>query len=179
MWIAIILAIAALFAAGFLFWASRREQIEVSGLDDLASSARPVDMGAFRNLVDADETEFLRRRLSAPEFRQVQRARSLAAAEYVKNISHNARVLIRLGQSARDARDAELRQAAAEMVRSALEVRMFAMRILVFLYIGSVFPGFGSSQNEILQGYRELTSRATLFARLQRPAFAGRVSAML
>lgn len=179
MWITITLAILALLAAGFLVWISRQHRIELSGIEDLAANTRPVDIEAFRNLVDVDETEFLRRRLPPSDFRKVQRERTLAATEYVRNISHNAKVLIKLGQSARDAQDAELRRVAAEMVQSALSVRMLAMRVLVLLYIDSVFPAFRTSQLEILQDYRELTSRATLFTRLQRPAFAGRVSAML
>ncbi len=175
----VIVAFAALLAALFFVYVSRRHRIEISGIDDLAATTRPVDLEAFRNLVDGEETEFLRRRLKADEFRRIQRERTLAAAEYVSNISHNAKVLIKLGQTARFAQETQIQRAATDMVQIAVAVRMLAMRVLVLLYIDSVFPGFQNSNIEILQRYRELTSCAALFTRLQRPAYAGRVAALL
>jgi hypothetical protein len=179
MTIVIIIVVAALFAALFLVTVSHRRAVAIKDLDDLAGHTRPVDIQAFRNLTDRAETEFLRTRLSWPHFHIVHRERTLAAAEYVRNVAHNASVLMRLGQAARESADPDVARAGADMVQRALMVRMIAMRVLVKLYIQSMIPGMTGSSQEILERYNRLTESATLFTRLQRPAFAGRVSAML
>ena len=70
----------------------------VNGVEDLAGRTRPVDLDAFRNLVDAGEDGFLRANLSRREFRAVQRERTRAAVEYIHNSAHNAACLLRLGR---------------------------------------------------------------------------------
>lgn len=179
MTIVIIIVVAALFAALFLVAVSHRRAVTIKNLDDLAGRTRPVDIEAFRNLTDRAETEFLRTRLSWAHFRMVHRERTLAAAEYVRCVAHNASVLMRLGQAARENADPDVARAAEDMVQRALMVRMIAMRVLVKLYIQSMIPGMSSSSQDVFERYRRLTDSATLFTRLQRPAFAGRVSAML
>jgi hypothetical protein len=68
-------------------------------LAELAGQTRPVDIEAFRNIIDPSEEDFLRANLPASELRAVQRQRLLAAAEYVGNVAHNAALLLRLGQA--------------------------------------------------------------------------------
>ncbi len=50
-------------------------------LDELAARLRPIDVDAFRNLIDEREAEYLRARLSPKEFRSIHRERMLAAVE--------------------------------------------------------------------------------------------------
>ena len=69
-------------------------------LDDLAGKTRPVDLEAFRNLVDPGEEDFLHSNLLPRQFRTVQRERMRAALEYVQNASHNAAFLLRMGEAA-------------------------------------------------------------------------------
>src|ERR1700690_1536060 len=65
----------------------------VNRWEDLAGRTRPVDLDAFRNLVDPGEEDFLRSSLLPPQFRAVQRERMRAALEYVRNTGHNAAYL--------------------------------------------------------------------------------------
>jgi hypothetical protein len=176
--IVIFLLILALVALGLLKLV-RSQRVAVSNLDDLAGHTRAIDMAAFQNLVDPAETDFLRRNLSPVQFRIVQRERTLAAAEYVRRIAHNAAVLVQLGQMARLNPDPQLSESARVMVERAAHVRIVATLVLMKLYARSVVPGFPLAAEDMFRDYRNLTDSAVLFTRLQRPAFAGRVGAML
>jgi hypothetical protein len=176
----IVISVAALAAALFLVRVSRGHAEAISNLEDLSGRTKPVDVEAFRNLLNPAETFFLRQNLDAKAFRMVQRERTLAAAEYVQRIAQNAAVLLRLGQASRAAStDPEVVQAATAIIERALLVRMIAMQALAKLYVQSLFPGIGFSTAEVLDRYLRLTDSTIMLARLQRPAFAGRVGSYL
>jgi hypothetical protein len=63
-------------------------------MDDLAGRTRPVDIDAFRNLVDPKEDGFLRANLRPREFRAIQRERARSAMDYIHNTTHNAAYLL-------------------------------------------------------------------------------------
>ena len=86
---------------------------------------------------------------------------------------------MRLGQVARANPNPQVALAAQAMVERALHVRMVAMLVLVKLYARSLVPGLPLTAEEIFRDYRSLTETALLYTRLQRPAFAGRMGAML
>ena len=167
-----------LVAVGLLVLVRGQRQ-RVTSLDDLTGRTQPVDMRAFQNLISPVETQFLRDSLPPVQFRIVQRQRTLGAAEYVRRISHNAGVLIRLGQLARANPDPQIAAAAHAMVERAAQVRMTSALVLAKLYIYSVLPVLPFGVEDIFGAYGRLTESALLFTRLQRPAFAGRVGAML
>jgi hypothetical protein len=175
----ILITLAALASSIFLVRVSRGHAEAVSSLDELSGRTRPVDIEAFRNLLNPADTLFLRQHLPPKAFRMVQRERTLAAAEYVQRIAQNAAILLRLGQAARSDADPEVAQTATAIVERALLVRIIAMHSLVKLYAQSLLPGVGFSTLEVLERYRRLTDSTIMLARLQRPAFAGRVGAML
>ncbi len=168
-----------LLAALYLLRAARGHNAPIASLDDLTGRSRAVDVEALQNLIDPGETRFLQKALSPAHYRIVQRERTLAAIEYVRNIAHNAGLLIRLGQLALNHPDPRLAQAAQAMVERGLQVRTLAMFALVKLYTRSLIPALPFEADRIFRDYRRLTELAVLFTRLQRPAFAGRLSAML
>lgn len=162
-----------------LFSLVRHHTGPVARLDDLSGQTRAVDVAALQNLIDPAETQFLRNSLPPAQFRIVQRERTLAAIEYVRNIQHNAVLLISLGQLAISHPDPQLAQAAQAMVDRALHIRTLATFAIIKLYAHSIIPALPLQAEDIFRDYRRLTESAVLFTRLQRPAFAGRVSAML
>ena len=174
----IALVLLLLVAFGLLAIA-RGHRHAVSGLDDLSLKTRAVDLAAFQNLIDPAETRFLRSSLKLGEFHAVQRERMLAAAEYAQRIQHNAGVLLQLGQSARLNPDPQVATAAQAMVERAARVRLLSTIVLFKLYAQYVIPSLPFAFERIFQDYQRLTEAAVLFTRLQRPAFAGRVGAML
>src|SRR5438874_8078651 len=95
--------IIALLASALLLlvmvWKLRRHPVEVRSLDDLEGATRPIDLPAFRNLLDPAEEHFLRQRLSAKDFKEVNELRMRAALEYLGRVAHNASLLLQLGES--------------------------------------------------------------------------------
>lgn len=173
------LVLAAMMASLYLVRLSRGHAEAISRLDELEGRTQPVDIEAFRNLVDPLETQYLQTRLPAKIFRKIERERALAAVEYVQRIAHNAAVLVRLAQAARTNPDPEVARAAQAMFRNAVTVRMMSMRALVKLYVQAWLPQLGLSTHDIFEGYRSLRDSAALLVRLQQPAYASRVNSML
>jgi hypothetical protein len=157
----------------------RVHHARIAGLDDLAGQTCPIDLQAFENLTDPAQTEFLRRKLSRKAFISIQRQRNLAALDYVHRIMLNASILTQLGSAALSNPDPEVVQAAQAMVNSALRVRVLATLAFMKLYLESVLPGYTVSAAGVFADYRRLTESAILFTRVQRPAFAGSLNAML
>jgi hypothetical protein len=177
MTLAIVLVIAAALALIFILGValSRSHQISAGH----ARQIQPIDVEAFRILVDPAENDYLRRRLSAADFRQVQRERLRATAAYVQIAGRNAAVLIRLGQTALTASDADTAEAARRLVDNALLLRRNATFALFRIYVALAWPTSGLAAAPILQGYERLNGSAMLLGRLQNPAAPVRISASL
>jgi hypothetical protein len=107
----------------------------------LRQQLQPVDVGAFCNLVNSRDEEYLRANLPGREFRHVQRLRARAAAEYVRRAAANARVMLRIAEVARASADAEAAHKAREVVNSAIRLRVYAFVVLLRLNAEILFPG--------------------------------------
>ena len=145
----------------------------------LATQIRPLDVEAFRNLIDPAEDDYLRRRLPAAEFRIVRRERLRAMAAYVQTAGRNAAILIRVGQSALAASDPATAEAAHRLVDDALLLRRNAAFALIRIYIALAWPNSGLAAEPILQGYEQLNGSAMLLGRLQNPAVPVRIASAL
>ena len=178
MTIAILLVIAAAIALVFILGITVSRSLQISSGSGLAGQIQPVDIEAFRNLVDPAEDEYLRRRLTAADFRVVRRERLRAAAAYVQVAGRNAAVLVRMGQAAMTG-DAQTTEAARRLVDSALLLRRNAAFALLRIYIALVWPNSGFAAVPILRGYERLNGAAMLLGRLQNPAAPVHISAQL
>jgi hypothetical protein len=172
----VLLSLAALL---LLLYAARGQSLPVSKLDDLVGRTKPVDIDAFRNLVDADEEEFLRASLPPHEFSAIRRERLLAAVEYVRCAAHNAAILLRLGEAARSNPDPRIADAGRQLIDSALRLRLYTLLALARLYVGIAIPGLRLSPAGMLESYQRLSGLATRLAVIQNPARAARVAAIL
>src|SRR5580765_3432247 len=105
MTLAIILVVVAVVALILILGVTISRGLQVSGDSTLARKIEPIDVEAFRNLVDPAENAYLRRRLPAAEFRVVQRKRLRATAAYIRVAGRNAAVLVTIGQAAVSADD--------------------------------------------------------------------------
>jgi hypothetical protein len=151
-----IVALAALATVFLLFlsyqvwWQSGDE----SGIEDLS----PVDLVAFRNLTDPSEAQFLRINLSPREFRKVQRIRMRAMAKYISVISKNAASLVVIGRSVSADSDAEVAAIGLDVVRRALELKLWCSLSLLKLNATMVYPNLLSSSSKIAERYLDVTS---------------------
>lgn len=179
MTLAIILAIAAALALLFIFGVTLTRSLQISKGSNLAAKIQPIDVEAFRNLIDPAEDDYLRRHLSASEFRLVRRRRLHAMAAYVQTAGRNAAVLVLMGQGALTAPDAETAEAARRLVDNALLLRRNAAFALIRIYVALAWPNSGLAAVSVLRSYERLNGTAMLLGRLQRPAVPVRISATL
>ncbi|HVI07115.1 MAG TPA: hypothetical protein VND65_02350 [Candidatus Binatia bacterium] len=130
----------------------------------------PVDLEAFRNLMDPREDRYLRRHLRARQFRSVRRERLRAAAAYVRVVAGNASVLVQVGQAAIAAGDPRLSGAAHELVNSALLLRRNTTVALARIYFAIAWPYSEFAAAPVADRYERLSGAAMLLGRLQNPA---------
>jgi hypothetical protein len=146
-------------------------------LDELVGHMRPVDVEAFSNLVDPEEESFLRSNLPGPLFRSIQRERLLAATEYVAAVSHNAAVLLRIGEAARHHVDPTVSEAGQEMANSAARLRLHCSLLSLRLWTAILVPGAGFTSASLVERYQHLSSLSRRLGQLRYPAKVPRVSA--
>ena len=175
--ILIVAAVATMAAAGFAVSRALRPASKAT----LGAQLEPIDVAAFRNLIDPAEDEYLRRHLSAAQFRVTQRARLRARAAYVRVVGRNAAVLIRMGQTALATSDArarnDIREAALRLVNEAALVRRNALFALLRIYADMAWPNRSTATAGILDRYERLSDSAMLLGRLRNPAVPVRVTA--
>jgi hypothetical protein len=177
--LAIVLVIAAALALLFILSVALSRSLQLSAGTNLAAQIQPIDVEAFRNLIDPAEDDYLRRRLPAVEFRVVRRQRLRAMAAYVRTAGRNAAVLVRMGQAALAAGDAPTAEAARRLVDNALLLRRNAAFALLRIYVALAWPNSGLAAEPVLRGYEKLNGSAMLLGRLQNPASPVRISASL
>jgi hypothetical protein len=153
--------------------------LQVSADRSLLGQIQPIDVAAFRNLIDPAEDDYLRRRLPASEFRVVRRERLRAMAAYVQTAGRNAAILVRIGQGALASADPQTSEAGRQLVDNALLLRRNAAFALLRIYVALAWPNSGLAAAPILHGYERLNGSAMLLGRLQNPAVPVRISATL
>ncbi len=138
-------------------------------LDELAAQLKPVDVSAFRNLIDEREEEFLRERLPAPEFKSIARERKLATVEYIWSAAENAAILIRLGEAAKQDSDPAIAAAGEKLIENALRLRLYAFQVVPRLYLGILFPIAGPAPYVVADVYDTITRQVVMLGCLQYP----------
>ena len=167
-----ILVAAALLSAAFMLWVARGRSSNLTRVEELQGRVRPVEIQAFRALMDPAETKFLRARLPHGEFRKIQRERLLAAAKYISCAAQNAAVLIRIGEAARRSPDRSIADAGEKLVNNAIHLRMLSAQALLMLYLEMILPSRHSSLGELAEVYERMTGLVFLLGRLQRRTVA-------
>jgi hypothetical protein len=136
----------------------------------------PIDVQAFRNLIDSAEDEYLRQHLSPPQLRTVRRARLRAMAAYVRLAAYNSTVLMRIGEEALASNNPHTLEAARELVNGALLLRRNTTLALARIYFSLAWPNHGFAAVRIADHYDRLGRSAMLLGRLQNPAQPLRIS---
>lgn len=172
----VIVVLFALALLCFAVWMTRNRVDARGVLQNPGQHLRPVDIEAFRNLIDPAEEDFLRRRLPAADFRRVQRERLGAAKEYIAGAARNAGVLLHLAAAAQQSPDPEVVEMAQRLIDEATQLRLYAFRAIPRIYFAILFPGQGTSLIRVADGYERMTEKMISLGR-QYPA--GKVSAAL
>jgi hypothetical protein len=176
MTLAIIIVLGAFLSLALILWLSASHSLAISHESGLTSQIQPIDVEAFRNLIDPADDEYLRRRLPAGEFRVVRRARLRAIAAYVQAAGKNATILVQIGEAALAVGDPRTQEAARQLVNEALLLRTNSTLVLAKVYVALVWPMVGSIGAPLVDGYAHLNGSAMLLGRLQNPIAPLRVS---
>jgi hypothetical protein len=174
--LAVVLVIAAVVALSIILRLTVKQSLQAKGNTSLAVSIRPIDIEAFRNLIDPAEDEYLGRRLPAAQFRAVRRERLRATAAYVQIVASNAAVLVRAGEAAVASGDPRFTAAAHQLVNDALLLRRNATLALLRIYLALAWPASGCGAAHVADRYENLSGPAMLLGRLQNPAVPVRLS---
>ena len=177
--ILIVGAVATLASVGFAVSQALRPASKAA----LEAQLEPIDVAAFRNLIDPAEDEYLRQHLSAAQFRLTQRARLRARAAYVRVARRNAIVLNRMAQtalatsSARPTNDVRIRETALRLGNDARLLQRNAEFALLRIIADWAWPHRSTATAGILDRYERLSDSAMLLGRLRNPGLGVRVTA--
>jgi hypothetical protein len=176
--LAIFIVIAAVIALATILSVAVTQSLQVKRSAGLAGAIRPIDIEAFRNLIDPAEDDYLRRRLPPAQFRVVRRERLRAMAAYVLVAGRNAAVLVRVGEAALASGDLRVAGAAQQLVNDALLLRRNTTVALARIYLALAWPNSGFAAVRVVDRYQQLSGAAMLLGRLQNPAVPVRLSAL-
>jgi len=165
MTLAIILALLAVAVPPVLIWMAKGRIWSSRSVERI----QPVDLEAFRNLIDPEEEEFLRVNLPAADFRKIQRERLRAAVEYISCARDNAAVLLHLAEPARRSTEPAVAEAAARLINDAVSLRLYALLVIPKLYVGMVLPGRPVIPVRVADRYEQLTRQVARLG-LRTPA---------
>jgi hypothetical protein len=132
-----------------------------SGHGGESGNLSPVDLDAFRNLIDPQELQFLRENLPPKDFRRIQRIRLRAAAAYISVISKNTGQLVAIGRCASAHPDEEIAAAGVDVVQRALRLKLWCFLSLIELNATMVFPTLLAPSSEIANRYLDVSSMTT------------------
>lgn len=138
-------------------------------VENLDREIHPVDVVAFRNLVDPEEDEFLQTNLAPAEFRAVRRERLRAAVRYVSGAARNAAVLMQMGEAARRSPDPKIAEAGEKLVDSALRLRLAAIQTTARLYVGMILPQTRVAPLSLTESYERMARQVVLLGCLRYP----------
>jgi hypothetical protein len=176
--LAIFLVVSAVLALAVILSVAVSRSLQVKGSSGLGGTIRPIDIDAFRNLINPAEDDYLRRRLPSARFREVRRERLRAMAAYVHVAGRNAAVLVRVGEAALASGDARIAGAARQLVNDALLLRRNATVALARIYLALAWPNSEFAAVRVVDRYEQLSGAAMLLGRLQNPATPVRLSAL-
>jgi len=176
--LAIVIVISAALALATILSVAVSRNLQTSRQSaGLPGVIRPIDIEAFRNLIDPAEDSYLRRRLPPARFRAVRRERLRAMAAYVHAVGSNAAVLVRVGQAALASGDPQLAGAAQQLVNDALLLRRNTALALARIYMALAWPNSEFAAVRVVDRYERLSGTAMLLGRLQNPGVPVRLSA--
>lgn len=164
--ITLIVIALALGAVGLFYVAvrSRRKQSR--------ETVRPVDLKAFRTLLDRDDEMFLKSRLPRARFARLKRERVSVTMRYVGRIANNASIVMRMSEGARLNADPEIAQTAAQIIEMASQVRLQCLVAFAKLSVEFAIPSLQFTPAMLAPEYQKLRENVVRLGKLQSPEMA-------
>lgn len=152
----------ALLALGIVVYVALRSRTRRLDLEKALQAFRSLDIEAFRNLVDADEEEYLRHNLPPKKFRKIKRQRAWAALLYAWEAGEAATALARIGQAVQHSSDPEIAASGVQVAENAFRLRLQTVGVSFRLLTEIVLPGQPARPHPRLVDQYERTAQ-TLF----------------
>ena len=169
MTLAILIVLFSAFALVGFFLLLRGHLFANRSLAELAGGLQPIDINAFRNLIDEREEQFLRDNLTPTQFRRIHRERMRAAIEYIRAAAQNAGILVQLAQAARQSADPAVVAAADNLFENAMRLRLYAVQTVPRLYGSILFPAFSPTGARLADDYDTMRRQMTVLSCMQSP----------
>jgi hypothetical protein len=116
----------------------------------------PVDLKAFRTLMDRDDELFLRASLPRGKFFRLKRERIRVTMGYVKRIGANASAVIRMSEASRLSPMPEVATAAAEVMELAGQIRLQCILAMTKLSLEYAIPSLQFTPAMLAPKYQAL-----------------------
>lgn len=173
----VLLAVSLLLAAAVLGW--RYRSAAVRDWQAALKQLEPVNVRAFRLLIDPGEERFMRRHLSPGDFQRLWSKREKLTALYLSAIAHNAALLLGVAAECAKSQDPDVREAAVALSRTAGTLRIQVLVLSVRLKMRIVFGDQTSRLGDAHAAYERLTEMFTALVKLQEPSGVSRARAAL
>jgi hypothetical protein len=160
----LIVILLALCAMGLFYTAARSRKKRAT------QHIRPIDMKAFHAITSRDDEIFLRRRLPRSEFSLLKRKRIRVTALYVKRMSNNAAIVMRMGEMSRTSANPDVAHLAAQISDTASQIRIQCIVAFVKLSIEFAVPSLQLNPAMLEPSYQALRHNIARLGRLQNAA---------
>lgn len=129
---------------------------------------RSIDIKAFRTLIDRDDENFMRVKLSRrSNFFRFKRQRIRVTWAYVARMSGNAAAVLRLGEAARVSSDPRVSQQAAQAIELATQIRIQCLVAYAKMAAEFAFPSLQLTPTLLESKYESLRDTVAQLASLQ------------
>ncbi|HET9182656.1 MAG TPA: hypothetical protein VFP59_11020 [Candidatus Angelobacter sp.] len=159
--ITLIVIALALGAIGLLFVAVRARKKRAT------QTVRPIDLKAFRTLMDREDEFFLKQRLPRSQFARLKRQRIAVTMRYVGRIASNASLVMGLGEAARTSSDLEVARTAAQILELASQLRLQCLLALGKLSLEFAVPSLQLTPAVLAPEYQKLRENVAHLGKLQ------------
>ena len=157
-----VIVVALALCAVVLFYIAVRSRRKQAGL-----SIRPVDLKAFRTLIDRDDEFFLRSRLPRGKFLRLKRQRIRVMLLYVARIASNASAVLRMTEASRLSPTPEVATAAAQVMELATQIRLQCLVAMSKLCLEYAVPSLQFTPAMLVLKYQSLRDNWSRLGNLQ------------
>jgi hypothetical protein len=157
-----VLVIALALCAVVLFYMAVRSRRKQAG-----QSVRPVDLNAFRALMDREDEVFMKARLPRSKFFHLKRKRIRLVVRFVARIAANASAVLHVGEAARLSPTPEVAYAATQVMDLAGQIRVQCLIALTKLAAEYVMPSLQLTPAMLVPKYQSLRENVKRLGALQ------------
>ena len=158
-----IVVIALAFTTVMLLYAAARSRRKQAG-----QVIHPLDLKAFRTLIDREDEIFLQKKLPRSKFFALKRQRIRVTLRYVSRIAGNASAVMHMSETARASAVPEVAFAASRVMELATQIRLQCLVAMGKLILEYAMPSLQLTPAMLVPKYQTLRDTVSRLGTLQR-----------